>query len=205
MSNIMTNSNSITPNYSKSEEILRKKLEKKNENIEIRKFKSEMRTFLLTSRFNTITRRQNEEYRENKWNNGCLYCSPEPISQNIPMNAKLIILEMDNDKNKIFGIGMVINKPFFNKHSVYEDNNYNRYSYLGKNRIKREDLTDRENAVFNALDTLCFKGNEHMKRGHGLKAFPTKLLMNCRNTIDIIHFIETMFKTRFSKPDLKNK
>lgn len=181
-----------------SEEI-RKKLEKKQENINIRNYKLTIKTHLLTSRFNTETIEQNEKYRNNKWSNGCLYCSPEEISQKIPINSKLIVLEMNNDANKIFGVGMLTNKPFFNKHSVYNDENYNRYTYIGKYRIKREDLTEKEEAVFKALDILCFKGNEHMKRGHGLKAFPIKLLMNCSKTFEITPFIENMFKIRFSK------
>lgn len=181
-----------------SEEI-RKKLEKKEENIKIRNYKLTIQTHLLTSRFNTETIEQNEKYRNNKWSNGCLYCSPEEISQKIPINSKLIVLEMNNDANKIFGVGMLTNKPFFNKHSVYNDENYNRYTYIGKYRIKREDLTEKEEAVFKALDILCFKGNEHMKRGHGLKAFPIKLLMNCSKTFEITPFIENMFKIRFSK------
>ena len=87
----------------KSEENeIRKKLEKRQENINIRHYKSTIRTHLLTSRFNTETRKQNDNYRNEKWPNGCLYCSPEQISQNIPIDAKLIVLEMDNDKNQIF-------------------------------------------------------------------------------------------------------
>lgn len=186
-------------NKKQSEDILRKKLEKKQDNINIRNYKSTIRTHLLTSRFNTETRKQNEIYRKNKWANGCLYCSPEQISQNIPIDSKIIVLEMDNDKNSIFGVGLLTNKPFFNKYAVYGDENYNRYNYIGKYRIEREDLTEQEEAVFKALDILCFKGNQHMKRGHGLKAFPTKLLMNCSKTFEITPFIENMFKTRYSK------
>ena len=106
---------------SKPEDILRKKLEKRQENTKIRHFKSTLRVHLLTSRFNTETRKQNEIYRNQKWPNGCLYCSPEPISQQIPIDSKIIVLEMDNDINKIFGIGLLTNKPFFNKYSIYED------------------------------------------------------------------------------------
>jgi hypothetical protein len=182
-----------------SEEFIKKKLEKKQDNINIRNYKLTIRTYLLTSRFNTETRKQNEIYRHTKWQNGCLYCCPEKISQSIPIDSKVIVLEMDNDINKIFGVGMLTNKPIFNKHCVYKDENYNRYNYIGKYRISREDLTNKEEAVFKALDILCFTGNQHMKRGHGLKAFPTKLLMNCSKTLDITQFIENMFKTRFSK------
>jgi hypothetical protein len=180
-----------------TEEAAKQNQEKKQEKRQIRQFKKTMRTYLLTSRFNTETRAQNEIYRNIKWPNGCIYCSPEHVSHDIPIESKMIVLEMDNDKNTIFGVGMLLNKPFHNKHSVYADENYNRYSYIGKYRIKREELNEQQEAVFKALDILCFKGNEHMKRGHGLKSFPAKLLMNCSSIIDLPKFIEQMFKTRF--------
>ena len=50
-----------------------------------------------------------------------------------------------------------------------------------------------------ALDILCFTGNDHSKRGHGLKSFPIKLLMNCYKVFPITEFIETMFKNRFAE------
>lgn len=170
---------------------------KQEEKIRLREYRLKIRTHLLTSRFNTVTRIQNENYRKNKWPNGCIYCTPERIAESIPIDAKLIILEMDNDKNRIFGVGMLKNKSFFNKHSVYEDDNYNRYSYIGKYRIRREDLTEEEEVVFKALDLLCFKGNHHMKRGQGLRSFPIKILMNCSKTLEITEFLEEMFKTRY--------
>ena len=171
----------------------------KQERRQIRQYKKTMRTYILTSRFNTETRTQNEIYRKIKWANGCIYCAPDHVSNEIPIESKIIVLEMDNDNNTIFGIGMLLNKPFHNKHAVYGDNNYNRYSYVGKYRIKREELTAHQEAVFKALDILCFKGNEHMKRGQGLKAFPAKLLMNCKSVIDLPKYINNMFRIRFSE------
>jgi hypothetical protein len=176
---------------------------KKEENHKIRQFKKTIKTHLLTSRFNTKTIAQNDTYRKKKWANGCLYCSPEQICNQIPIDAKIIVLEMDNDKNRIFGIGLLLNRPYFNKHTVYDDYNYNRYNYIGKYRIKREELNIEEESVLKALDILCFTGNEHSKRGHGLKSFPIKLLMNCKNVFDITDYIENMFKTRFVENAVK--
>ena len=110
-----------------------------------------------------------------------------------------MVLEMNNDTNTIMAVGLCVNKPFVEKYSVYQESNYNRFSYVGKYRIERTNLDSTEEAVFKALDILCFTGNEHMKRGHGLKQFPVKLLYNCRNILDIPSFIENMFKIRFSK------
>lgn len=172
---------------------------KQQENHNVRQFQKTIRTHLLTSRFNNFTKSQNENYRMRKWKQGCVYCSPEQISQKIPIGAKIIVLEMNNETNQIFGIGLLLNKPLFSKHSVYDDGNYNRYNYIGKYRISREDLTSKEEAVMKALDILCFTGNDHSKRGDGLKSFPIKLLMNCYKVFPITEFIETMFKNRFAE------
>ena len=185
--------------YNDEETKIRKQLLAKEERKKIVNYKKTMRIYLMTSRFNTTTRKQNEIYRNQKWPQGCIYCAPEPISEKIPFNSKMIILEMDNDTNKIFAVGMCVNKSFINKYNVYSDGNYNRYTYIGKHRITREELqTKEECAIFDALDILCFKGNDHMKRGHGIKSFPVKMLLRCHTIVDIPAFIENMFKTRFN-------
>ena len=177
---------------------IEKKLEKIQEKCEIKAYKSTQIIFPMTSRFNTKTREENKIFREKGWPNGCLYCCPGEVSQSIPPLAKLIVLEMDNDRNQIFAVGRCANKSLPNKYKVYEEQNYNRYNYIGKTRIVREELNPIEEAVFKALDQLCFYGNEHMKRGNGLKAFPTKLLVNCKDVLDIPTFLENMFTSRFS-------
>lgn len=181
-----------------TEEALEKRVQKKQEAAQIRQYKAQQKVFLMTSRFNTQTRIENQRFREKNWAQGCLYCAPMEISQAIPFKAKLLVLEMDNDTNHIFAIGMCANRALTHKYNVYETNPYNRYNYIGKTRIPRADFTPLEEAVFKALDQLCFYGNDHMKRGNGLKAFPTKLLVNCHKVLDILEFLENMFVRRFS-------
>ena len=38
-----------------------------------------------------------------------------------------------------------------------------------------------------------------MKRGHGLKLFPIEMLFKCLKVIDIVDFINTMFKKRLKE------
>jgi len=97
------------------------------------------------------------------------------------------------------GIGMVRNHAIVNKHQVYSNGNYNRYVYVGKNRIDREDMTDDEETIMQVFDILCFKGNRHMKRGQGLKSFPVDMLYRCSKRLDLIQFVSEMFKSRLSK------
>jgi len=180
-----------------TEETLQKRIQKKQEAAQIRQFKSQQKVFLMTSRFNTQTRMENQRFREHSWAKGCLYCAPMEISQAVPFQAKMLVLEMDNDTNQIFAIGMCANRAFTQKYSVYQTAPYNRYNYVGKTRIPRSDFNPLEEAVFKALDQLCFYGNDHMKRGNGLKAFPIKLLINCRPVLDMLEFLENMFVRRF--------
>ena len=186
-----------------TEEAVEKRLQKKKEAQEIRTFKTTQRTFLMTSRFNTKTREENQKFREKNWKNGCLYCCPQEVSQLIPLRAKMMVLEMDNDMNKIYAIGMCSNRSFINKYAVYNNENYNRYNYIGKHRILRSELSEFEEAVVKALDQLCFYGNEHMKRGQGLKSFPVKMLINCKSVIDLTAFLESMFNKRFPDNNMK--
>ena len=107
-----------------TEEVLQKRVQKKQEAAQIRQFKSQQKVFLMTSRFNTQTKLENQRFREKNWKQGCLYCSPTEISQAIPFKAKLLVLEMDNDTNQIFAIGMCANRALTQKYAVYETTNY---------------------------------------------------------------------------------
>ena len=184
MSNIIT-----------SEEIKRKKM---------KDFKLEQRHYLLTSRFNNETWSENQQYRMKHKNIGCIYCTPEQISQLIPIDSIIFILEMNNDTNKIIGIGMVRNNPICDKYYVYKEGNYNRYVYVGKNRISRDEMSVEEEEIMTVFDILCFKGNKHMKRGHGLKSFPIDILYRCSKRLNLVDFISEMFKKRLIQKTEKN-
>jgi hypothetical protein len=159
-------------------------------------YKKQFRNYLLTSRFNNQTWDENSQYRNKHNQIGCIYCSPDPITQRIPNDSILFILEMNNETNRIMGIGMVRNHPVFNKFHVYENGNYNRYVYAGKTRIDRCEMTEEENRIMQIFDILCFSGNRHMKRGQGLKSFPTDMLYRCSKKFDLVKFISEMFKKR---------
>jgi hypothetical protein len=153
--------------------------------------------YLLTSRFNNETNDENKKYIKKNEKLGCVYCSPEKISKKINENAILFILEMNNDTNKIIGIGMVKNNPICGRYSVYKNGNYNRFVFTGKYRIDRNEMNELEENVMKAFDILCFTGNRHMKRGQGLRSFPSEMLNSIKKVIDLIEFITEMFKKRF--------
>lgn len=171
---------------------------------EIKDFKLKQRQYLLTSRFNNETWSENQTYRKRHYNIGSIYCTPEKISQSIPLNSIIFVLEMNNDTNKVMGIGMVRNYPICDKYHVYNNGNYNRFVYVGKNRISREEMTEDEEDIMKVFDILCFKGNRHMKRGQGLRSFPIDILYRCSKRLDLVNFISEMFKKRLIEKNEKN-
>ena len=162
-------------------------------------YKRNLKNYLLTSRFNVQTWNENTSFRKNNGKIGCIYCAPIAISSEIPKDSILFILEMNNDTNKIMGIGMIRNHPICNKYFVYENGNYNRYVYVGKYRIDRSEMSEEEDTIMRVFDILCFTGNKHMKRGHGLKAFPMDMLCRCSKIMDLVDFVNGMFKKRITK------
>jgi hypothetical protein len=57
-------------------------------------------------------------------------------------------------------------------------------------------MTEEEDEIMQVFDILCFKGNRHMKRGQGLKAFPIETLFKCSRRMDLVQFVATMFEKR---------
>ena len=182
--------------------------EEKLEKKEFKQFLNNRRSFLLTSRFGTYKRsngifydtwEENIQFRKKNEKLGCIYGSPDRISQSIPIDSVLFILEMNNDINKIMGIGMIKNHSISGKYNTYKDGNFNRYIYIGKYRIDRDEMNEEENNIMKAFDILCFTGNRHLKRGKGITSYPPYMLFKCKKIIDLVEFISQMFKKRFSK------
>ena len=166
-------------------------------NNKFNRYKNSQKVSLLATIFTNDTLKENEEFRKEK-KIGCVYCSPDPIKRDIAINSILLVLEMNNSINKIIGIGMLKNHPICNKYKVYKKENYNRYVFLGKTRISREDMSEEEEEIMKIFDLLCFKGNKHMKRIRGLKSFPMETLYNILegSGVDLIKRISEMFKIR---------
>ena len=166
----------------------------KTEKTLLQEYKLGLKHYLLTSRFNNKTWQENEQYRHIQQHIGCIYCAPDPIAAHISPDKIIFMLEMNNETNRIVGIGMIRNHPLCQKNDVYEHGNYNRYSYVGKHRIDRNQMNDEEERIMKIFDILCFTGNKHMKRGNGLKTFPLDILYRCSKKIDLVDSVCDMFK-----------
>lgn len=177
------------------EQRIRRKLYMK----EVREYGLTLKHTLATTRFTNETWEENCRFREKNLNVKCAYTSPIPLSQNILPESLVFVLEMNNDTNRIMGIGLVKNRPVFEKYVIYKVNNYNRFFYFGKWRIGVEDMTRYEQEVLKIYEDMCFNGPRHMKRGHGITSFPMSLQYTCFPKIHLMEHIRHMFKKRMDQ------
>lgn len=152
--------------------------------------------YLASIRFNSETLKQNQNWRDANEYGGCVYGSPKRIKEDVPIGANLIVLEMQNDINKIVGIGMIRNiLALDRKYKIYDWGNYNRYIYKGEFRIDRNNCNEEEEKVMAILDHLVFKGSRHLKRGSGITCLPAWIAHN--RHMDFTEKINDMFKERY--------
>lgn len=174
-----------------------KKQELKELRRRLREYRKTLRHTLATTRFTDSTWEENCKCRSANSAAKCIYGVPIQMSNKIPLDSNVFMLEMNNDHDKIMGIGLVKNRPIVGKYTVYSRGNYNRYVYAGKHRIDRDDMTEMEKPVLDLLEQLCFRGINHSKRGQGITSFPTKLLYKSQELgLNLIDAVCDMFKRR---------
>jgi len=84
---------------------------------------------------------------------------------------------MNNSTNHIEGVGVIRNYANIDQPPwIYTNNNYNRYIYQGDHRMDREAIARYDPELVETIETICFKGKTHLKRGSGLTLVPKKLL-----------------------------
>ena len=125
---------------------------------------------LASTRFNVKTFNERTRYME-EHNLPCIYGTPLQVKSSIPLNTLLFVIEMNNEKNQIEGVGLIRNM-LTTHHCIYKDNNYNRYIYKGKYRITREMMEEHDYDMLIILELILFKGKSHIKRHSGITIIP---------------------------------
>jgi len=134
--------------------------------------------YLACTRFNNITYDENIYYR-NKYNEIVMYGSTLKIRDSYPVGSLIFIAEMNNDKNRIEGIGLIKNMLVHDKkHRIYENNEYNRYIYRGKYWLSREQINDFDPEILEIFDTILFRGKSHLKCRIGITVITEKLFVH---------------------------
>jgi len=160
---------------------------------------------IVTDRYNNETWTASVRYREKK-KIACIYAPPYKLTETIDLESPVFVIEMNNAKNEILGIGLIKNKIVTDKvYKVQEDSNHNRYIYIGEYHISRDVLDDYNPQLVYILDKILFKGYTHSKRGSGLTKIPEKVLkLDICEGIDIKKEIKNIFVYHF-KDKLKTK
>jgi len=135
------------------------------------------RFYIATTRFTNYTYKENLDWRERfKWK-GCVYGLNKKMPLTVPHLAMVYVIEMNNDQNKIMGIGLVRNyiNPKYKMCIYKSDTNYNRYIYNSAYRKDRSELNEK---FLEALEIILFTGYGHYKRGQGITVIPWKRFGN---------------------------
>lgn len=163
---------------------------------ECKLYRSSQRAYLCTTRFSDQTYLQNRQFCV-KFKKKSFYCNPHPLPANIPSDGIVYVIEMNNTKDKIAGIGRMKNKLKYNVYNVYEEEFYNQNHFEGDERIDSEEFNETEKEFIHSLEQQCFHGRGHLKRGHRMLSFPQTKIGTCmKNGLDIIDTIEKMFKRK---------
>jgi hypothetical protein len=134
--------------------------------------------YIASTRFNKSTYNENMNYRRlNKEN--VIYGTCIPIQEKYPSNVLMFVAEMNNEENKIEGIGLIRNSLAIDKrHRIYKNNDYNAYIYKGTYWVSRENIQRLDPEILEILDNVLFKGKSHVKRQAGITALTEKLFTN---------------------------
>jgi hypothetical protein len=133
---------------------------------------------LACTRFNCATYAQNSMYRTIN-SEVVIYGSTLKIRETYNVDSPIFVVEMNNDNNKIEGIGLIRNALVYDKkHKIYENPEYNRYIYRGKYWLSRDQLLSVDHELVDAFDTVLFKGKSHLKCRLGITVITDRLFVH---------------------------
>ncbi len=133
------------------------------------------------ARFNNTTFEENKRWRENNNWKGCIYTPRKPISLKIPINSLIIVIEMNNEQNKIMGFGLIRNYRHPKQRIFIYSGNWKSEGkpYHSDRRIDISEVKEEDKEIIISIEQRLFYGCNHYKRS------PSQI-----NTIDIKKFSE---------------
>ena len=154
--------------------------------------------YLACTRFNNETYKENTNYRI-KNGEPVIYGSAFKNRETYSVGALIFVAEMNNETNKIEGIGLIKNFLVCDKYyKIYNDNNYNRYIYRGKYWLSREQLDKLDIEISETLNNILFKGKSNMKRMSGITVLTDKLFTNWEYELrDLKNKVKNVFLNYF--------
>jgi hypothetical protein len=154
--------------------------------------------YLACTRFNNITYDENIIYRK-KEKETVIYGSTLKIREIYPYGSLLFVAEMNNEKNRIEGIGLIKNLLVHDKrHRIYDNSEYNRYIYRGKYWLSREQINDFDPEILEIFDNILFKGKSHLKCRIGITVITEKIFVHWAYDLKTLkHKVKELFLYNF--------
>lgn len=154
--------------------------------------------YLGTTRFNNATYQENMDYRA-KNNIPAMYGTTIRTYKKYLSSALIFVIEMNNELNRIEGIGLIRNILLTEKrHRIYSNGDYNRFIYHGNYWINRTQIAELDNELVEIFDLILFKGKSHLKRQSGISIITDKLFTNWRYELcDLKERVRKLFITIF--------
>ena len=132
--------------------------------------------YIATTRFNNDTWQENCNYKRQNGIEGVIYGTNIRIRCSHSNGSLFFVIEMNNQTNKIEGIGLIRNQLVLDKrYNVYSIGDYNRYIYKGDYWISRERLYYYDKELVDIFETILFKGKGHFKRQSGISVVSSLL------------------------------
>lgn len=156
---------------------------------------------LASTRFTSATYEENMSYRKQQ-SIEVIYGTPVAIKPLGERVCILIVLEMNNEKNRLEGIGLIKNRMVSDvRHKIYSQPEYNRFIYRGKYFVNREELKEYDNTIVEICDLILFKGKSHLKRHYGITIVSENLFRHWEqfDMIELKKQIIKVFKDKYRK------
>lgn len=156
--------------------------------------------YIATTRFNNDTFAENLAYRD-KVGEVVLYGPSIRIHEKYPIGCVMFVFEMNNEENRIEGIGVIKNQTTHDKkYKIYSESDYNRIIYRGSHWLSREQLLELDAELVEIFDKMLFKGKSHLKRQSGITVVTEKLTKKWEQDLDhlkrrVKNIFVSVFKT----------
>ena len=154
--------------------------------------------YLACTRFNNLTYAENTNYR-NKQNEIAIYGTTLKIRDIYNVGTLIFIVEMNNDQNKIEGIGLIKNLLVCDKrHKIYDNDEYNRYIYRGKYWLSRTQINNVNEKIIEIFENILFKGKSHLKCRIGITIITERLFVHWNYDLQILkNMVKNVFLSYF--------
>jgi hypothetical protein len=133
-----------------------------------------------------------------------IYGTSIRIQEKYDIGTLMFVAEMNNEENRIEGIGLIRNTQVYDKkHVIYSNSDYNRYLYNGDYWISRDTILEKDDEIAKICDTVLFKGKSNLKRLSGISVLTAQLFTNWDYKLSVLkEKIRALFISVFSSSSL---